>query len=106
MSQLFSATHIGRLALENRIVMSPMCQYSANEGKATAWHRIHLGQLALSGAGLLIIEATAVEAIGHITPSDLGLWDDETEAALRMRTGRYPRLFTCHARYSAGSCWT
>lgn len=83
MSQLFSATHIGPLALENRIVIAPMCQYSASEGKATAWHRIHLGQLALSGAGLLIIEATAVEAVGRITPGDLGLWDDETEAALR-----------------------
>lgn len=83
MSQLFSATHIGKLALENRIVIAPMCQYSASEGKATAWHRIHLGQLALSGAGLLIIEATAVEAIGRITPGDLGLWDNDTEAALR-----------------------
>lgn len=83
MSQLFSATQIGKLALENRIVIAPMCQYSASEGKATAWHRIHLGQLALSGAGLLIIEATAVEAIGRITPGDLGLWDDETETALR-----------------------
>ena len=83
MSQLFSATHIGKLALENRIVIAPMCQYSASEGKATAWHRIHLGQLALSGAGLLIIEATAVEPIGRITPGDLGLWDDDTEAALR-----------------------
>lgn len=83
MSQLFSATHLGKLALENRIVIAPMCQYSADEGKATSWHRIHLGQLALSGAGLLIIEATAVEAIGRITPGDLGLWDDETEAALR-----------------------
>ncbi|MEZ3498464.1 NADH:flavin oxidoreductase/NADH oxidase [Pantoea sp. KPR_PJ] len=83
MSQLFSATQIGPLALENRIVIAPMCQYSASEGKATAWHRIHLGQLALSGAGLLIIEATSVDAAGRITPGDLGLWDDETEAALR-----------------------
>lgn len=82
MSRLFSATCIGNLKLDNRIVIAPMCQYSADEGKATAWHRIHLGQLALSGAGLLIIEATAVEAIGRISPGDLGLWNDETEAAL------------------------
>ncbi|KAA8673905.1 NADH:flavin oxidoreductase/NADH oxidase [Pantoea dispersa] len=82
MSLLFSATQLGELSLENRIVIAPMCQYSAEEGQATAWHRIHLGQLALSGAGLLIIEATAVEAIGRITPGDLGLWDDATEAAL------------------------
>ena len=58
-----------------------MCQYSATDGQANAWHLIHLGGLALSGAGMLIIEATAVEALGRITPGDLGLWDDATEAA-------------------------
>jgi len=82
MSQLFRAAKIGELALENRIVIAPMCQYSAEAGRASSWHRIHLGSLALSGAGLLILEATAVEAIGRISPGDLGLWDDETEAAL------------------------
>jgi 2,4-dienoyl-CoA reductase-like NADH-dependent reductase (Old Yellow Enzyme family) len=82
MSQLFSTTRLGQLTLDNKIVIAPMCQYSADAGKATAWHRIHLGQLAFSGAGLLIIEATAVEDIGRITPQDLGLWNDETEAAL------------------------
>jgi 2,4-dienoyl-CoA reductase-like NADH-dependent reductase (Old Yellow Enzyme family) len=60
-----------------------MCQYSAVDGAATDWHQMHLGQLALSGAGLLIIEATAVEAIGRITPGCLGLWSDATEAALQ-----------------------
>ena len=59
-----------------------MCQYSAEEGRATDWHVIHLGHLALSGAALLTIEATAVEAEGRISPRDLGLWSDETEAAL------------------------
>ncbi|MGR8972059.1 oxidoreductase, partial [Klebsiella pneumoniae] len=83
MSHLFSATRIGQLTLDNRIVIAPMCQYSADEGKATSWHRIHLGQLAFSGAGLLILEATAVEPAGRISPGDLGLWDDETENALR-----------------------
>lgn len=82
MSLLFSATQLGKLTLDNRIVIAPMCQYSAEDGKASAWHRIHLGQLALSSAGLLIIEATAVEAAGRISPGDLGLWDDATEAAL------------------------
>lgn len=82
MSQLFSPARIGKLALENRIVIAPMCQYSAENGKATAWHRIHLGQLAFSGAGLVIIEASAVEPAGRISPADVGLWDDETEAAL------------------------
>ncbi|MDL4915962.1 MAG: NADH:flavin oxidoreductase/NADH oxidase [Enterobacterales bacterium endosymbiont of Blomia tropicalis] len=83
MSHLFSNACLGELTLNNRIVIAPMCQYSADAGKATAWHRIHLGQLAFSGAGLMIIEATAVEDIGRISPQDLGLWNDDTEAALR-----------------------
>lgn len=82
MSQLFNPITLGKLTLDNRIVIAPMCQYSADLGKATAWHRIHLGHLALSGAGLLIVEAAAVEAEGRITPQDLGLWNDETEQAL------------------------
>jgi NADPH2 dehydrogenase len=83
MSRLFEPWQIGELRLANRIVIAPMCQYSASEGSASAWHPIHLGQLAISGAGLLIIEATAVEAIGRITPGCLGLWNDATEAALK-----------------------
>ncbi len=82
MSQLFSPFSIGHLQLKNRIVIAPMCQYSAENGEATDWHLIHLGHLALSGAGLLIIEATAVEPEGRITSADLGLWSDATEAAL------------------------
>ncbi len=82
MTALFSPTSIGRLQLANRIIIAPMCQYSAHEGEATDWHLIHLGQLALSGAGLLIIEATAVEPEGRISPADLGLWSDATEQAL------------------------
>jgi 2,4-dienoyl-CoA reductase-like NADH-dependent reductase (Old Yellow Enzyme family) len=82
MSQLFSPYTLRSLTLPNRIVVSPMCQYSADNGAATAWHMIHLGHLALSGAGMLMIEATAVEPEGRITPKDLGLWDDATEAAL------------------------
>jgi NADPH2 dehydrogenase len=82
MSMLFSPFALRELTLPNRIVVSPMCQYSAVDGKAQAWHMIHLGHLALSGAGMLCLEATAVEAQGRITPGDLGLWDDATEAAL------------------------
>ena len=82
MSTLFSPFAIGSLPLKNRIVIAPMCQYSAVDGAATDWHRVHLGHLALSGAALLIIEATAVEAVGRITPACLGLWSDATEAAL------------------------
>lgn len=81
-SALFSPYSLGDLRLANRIVIPPMCQYSADRGNATDWHRIHLGNLALSGAGLLIIEATAVEAIGRISPADLGLWSDDNAAAL------------------------
>lgn len=83
MSTLFSPLKLRGLTLSNRIVISPMCQYSAENGAATAWHMIHLGHLALSGAGMLITEATAVEPNGRITLGDLGLYDDRTEAALK-----------------------
>ncbi|QUS41691.1 NADH:flavin oxidoreductase/NADH oxidase [Tardiphaga alba] len=83
MSVLFSPFKLRDLTLANRVVIAPMCQYSAEQGCATDWHMIHLGNMALSGAGMLIIEATAVEAIGRITPGDLGLYDDATEAALK-----------------------
>src|SRR5215210_3490249 len=82
MSHLFEPLLIGDLRLENRIVIAPMCQYSATNGSAGDWHMIHLGHLALSGAGLLILEATAVSPEGRITPQDLGLYSDENEAAL------------------------
>jgi 2,4-dienoyl-CoA reductase-like NADH-dependent reductase (Old Yellow Enzyme family) len=82
MSALFQPFQIGSLPLSNRIVIAPMCQYSADQGNATDWHMIHLGQLAVSGAGLLIIEATAVVEEGRITPGDLGLYSDANEAAL------------------------
>lgn len=81
-SKLFSPYKLGELELSNRIVIAPMCQYSAEDGKATDWHMIHLGHLALSGAALLFIEATGVSPEGRISPLDLGLWNDETEAAL------------------------
>jgi 2,4-dienoyl-CoA reductase-like NADH-dependent reductase (Old Yellow Enzyme family) len=82
-SALFSALDVGGLRLRNRIVIAPMCQYSADgEGNATDWHLIHLGNLALSGAALLTIEATAVTPGGRISPDDLGLWSDANEQAL------------------------
>jgi len=70
------------MTLPNRIVISPMCQYSADAGKATSWHMMHLGHLAFSGAAMMVLEATAIEPEGRITPGDLGLYDDATEAAL------------------------
>jgi 2,4-dienoyl-CoA reductase-like NADH-dependent reductase (Old Yellow Enzyme family) len=81
-SLLFQPCPLGSLMLSNRIVIAPMCQYSAQDGCATDWHLMHLGQMALSGAGLLIIEASAVEPEGRITAEDLGLWSDANEAAL------------------------
>ncbi len=83
MSALFSPFTLRGVTLPNRIIVSPMCQYSAEDGAANAWHMMHLGSLALSGASMLCIEATAVEADGRITPGDLGLWNDATEAALK-----------------------
>src|SRR6476659_10809897 len=82
MSKLFEPFHIGSSTLPNRIVIAPMCQYSAEDGCMTDWHLIHLGHLALSGAALLTIEATAVLPEGRITWAYVGLWNDETEAAI------------------------
>jgi 2,4-dienoyl-CoA reductase-like NADH-dependent reductase (Old Yellow Enzyme family) len=81
-SKLFSPLRLGGVTLPNRIVVAPMCQYSATEGVASDWHMMHLGSLAMGGAGLMVLEASAVEAIGRITPGDLGLYDDACEAAL------------------------
>jgi len=79
---LFTPLRIGDLELTNRIVIAPMCQYSAVNGCMTDWHLIHLVHLALSGAALLTIEATAVLPEGRITYADVGLWSDETEGAI------------------------
>lgn len=80
---LFQPIRVRNLDLSNRIVIAPMCQYSAEDGCMNDWHLIHLGHLALSGAALLTIEATAVLPEGRITWADVGLWNDETEAAMR-----------------------
>ncbi|MFC7734724.1 NADH:flavin oxidoreductase/NADH oxidase [Roseomonas sp. GCM10028921] len=82
MSQLFQPLRLGGLELANRITIAPMCQYSAEDGRAGDWHMIHLGSLALSGAGLLILEATAISPEGRISPADLGLYSDDDEEAL------------------------
>ena len=117
MSQLFSAAKIGELNLTNHIVIAPMCQYSAESGQASSWHRMHYGSLATSGAGLLILEATAVEPIGRISAGDLGLWDDATETALDsvlsdvrawspirigIQLGHAGRKASCHVPWQGG----
>lgn len=76
MSLLFSPFTIGNITLRNRIVVSPMCQYSATNGFATNWHLVHLGTRAVGGAGLIIQEATAVSPEGRISDADLGIWED------------------------------
>jgi len=81
-SMLFSPYKLRGLELPNRIVVSPMGQYSARDGCASSWHLMHLGNLAVSGAGLLITEAAAVHPNGLLSPRDLGIWSDENAAAL------------------------
>lgn len=118
MSKLFESIKLGSLTLANRIVIAPMCQYSAEHGKATSWHHAHLGQLSFSGAGLLILEATAVEDVGRISPQDLGLWNDETEEAmaslvtslrensdipLGIQLGHAGRKASCYAPWEGGT---
>jgi 2,4-dienoyl-CoA reductase-like NADH-dependent reductase (Old Yellow Enzyme family) len=93
MSELFQRMKLGSLELDNRIIVAPMCQYSAVDGVVNDWHLIHLGGLALSGAGLLIMEATAVSPESRISPGDVGLYSDETELAMS-------RLRESLARYS------
>lgn len=81
MSLLFAPRAVGPLMLKNRIVVAPMCQYSAVDGVPQPWHAQHIGRMALSGAGLVVIEATGVEAAGRISWADTGLYTDEQEAA-------------------------
>ena len=76
-SLLFSPLSIKKITLKNRIVISPMCQYSAIDGFANDWHLVHLGSRATGRAGLIIQEATAVSPEARISPSDLGIWKDQ-----------------------------
>lgn len=84
MNLLFSPVSIGQLRLSNRIVVPPMCQYSARpDGRATDWHLMHYGSFALSGAGLVVVEATAVAPEGRISGNDLGIWSNDAADALK-----------------------
>ena len=76
-SLLFTPLKLRDITLRNRVVVSPMCQYSSDDGFANEWHVVHLGSRAVGGAGLVLTEATAVEPRGRISPQDLGLWKDE-----------------------------
>jgi 2,4-dienoyl-CoA reductase-like NADH-dependent reductase (Old Yellow Enzyme family) len=98
MSALFSPIKLAGLELPNRIVVAPMCQYSANDGVGNDWHMTHLGMLANSGAGMLVIEATHVERRGRITHGCLGLYSDACEAALERI------VYHCHHIGTAKMC--
>ncbi|MEO6835566.1 MAG: NADH:flavin oxidoreductase/NADH oxidase [Candidatus Tumulicola sp.] len=91
--QLFSPIDLRGVRFENRIVVSPMCQYSATDGTACDWHVVNLGHLALSGPGLVFFEATHVSPEGRITPNCLGLYSDENEAGM-ARVVRFLREWT------------
>src|SRR5215471_10895593 len=81
-SALFSPLRLRELELSNRLVVAPMCQYSADDGTVGEWHLQHLTQLGFSGAGLVVVEATAVERRGRITHGCVGLYSDDNEAGL------------------------
>ncbi len=93
MSALFTPSTLRSLEFPNRIFVSPIYQLFGRTWRGDHVHMIHLGSLALSSAAMLFIEATAVEPDGCITPGDLGLWDDATEAALRPRARGNPPVF-------------
>ncbi len=94
---LFSPLSLRSVTLRNRIAVSPMCMYSAEEGRANDWHLVHLGSRAVGGAGLVVFEATAVEARGRISPGDLGLWEDAQIEPL----GRIARFVEAHGAVPA-----
>src|SRR5690348_3606838 len=84
--RLFSPFAIRSLELRNRIAVSPMCQYSSDDGLPNDWHFVHLGSRAVGGAALVIVEATAVSPEGRISPADSGIWSDRHAEAFRRIT--------------------
>lgn len=109
MTHLFEPLTVRGITLKNRIGVSPMCQYSADDGFANDWHLVHLGSRAVGGAALIIVEATAVEPRGRISPHDLGLWSDAHIAGLRRITdflkahGAVAGIQIAHAGRKAGT---
>jgi 2,4-dienoyl-CoA reductase-like NADH-dependent reductase (Old Yellow Enzyme family) len=103
LSLLFTPIRLRGVEANNRVVVSPMCQYSAREGHVTDWHLVHLGKFAQGGAGIVFTEATAVESRGRITHGDTGIWDDAHVAGLRkissfiVSQGALPAIQIAHA---------
>jgi len=108
-NMLFSPLRLRDVTLPNRIAVAPMCQYSAQDGFVNDWHLVHLGSRAVGGAGLVIMEATAVMPEGRITPADLGIWKDEHIAPLQRITrfieqqGSVPGIQLAHAGRKASA---
>ena len=113
MPKLFDPLTIKSVTLRNRIGVSPMCQYSSEDGKATDWHFVHLGSRAVGGAALVIAEATAVSPEGRISPGDAGLWSDAHAPPLERinrfiaANGAVPGIQLAHAgrKASAARPW-
>src|SRR5436853_3723748 len=109
MALLFEPLQIRGIKLKNRIVVSPMCQYSSVDGFANDWHLVHLGSRAVGGAGLVMAEASAVEERGRITPRDLGIYRDEHVPKLKQITdflrsqGAVPAIQLAHAGRKAST---
>ena len=106
---LFESFQLRDLHIRNRIAVSPMCQYSCREGVPNEWHLVHLGSRAVGGAGLVFTEATAVEAIGRISPGDAGIWNHEQAEAWKPITsfikaqGAVPGIQLAHAGRKAST---
>ena len=112
MPSLFDAFELKSITLKNRIAVSPMCQYSADDGVPNEWHLVHLGARAVGGAGLVVAEATAVSPEGRISPGDTGLWNDaqaQSWARIAAFVKRYtvPGIQIAHAgrKASANRPW-
>jgi 2,4-dienoyl-CoA reductase-like NADH-dependent reductase (Old Yellow Enzyme family) len=109
MSLLFTPLHIGEVSFRNRIFVSPMCQYSSENGLPTDWHLVHLGSRAVGGAGMVMVEATAVTPEGRISPGDSGIWSDaHSEAFARItrfirEQGAVPAIQLAHAGRKAST---
>lgn len=109
MSLLFTPLKIGKITFRNRIFVSPMCQYSSRGGMPTDWHLVHLGSRAVGGAGMVMVEATAVTPEGRISPDDSGIWSDAHAEAFQRITafisdhGAVPAIQLAHAGRKAGT---
>jgi len=108
-TKLFQPLRLRGLEIKNRIFVSPMCQYSARDGIAGAWHLVHLGARAVGGAGVVMVEATSVASHGRISPSDTGIWNDEQAEAFKQITsflkasGAVAGIQLAHAGRKAGT---